>query len=279
MAEKARWQRIAACYDDEHAHTKLRRSPMYVLHLESLLECSARLRHSLSWLSTLDLSQLETRQRSSMQTAARTSPRPVLLPSTSTIVHEGDEVDHELDDVPDLNPDSDAHSEDDVKSDTSHDEEDSKNPVRLLSSSQSTLGYLSTDNAFVLVDGAQHHEERRIVEDLADTDRFESCRKLNIIEPCTPLSAAPNPCTSPLKAAANFDAGVLARGTVRVTDRAHTPQIECLEATLIAGYHADSPTSMGYPGHRGTEAVGEGHSAEPRDVEREAGEVSSDGAM
>ncbi|KAH9936757.1 uncharacterized protein BXZ73DRAFT_100179 [Epithele typhae] len=157
----------------------------------------------------------------------------------------------------------------------------------------------------------------------------------------------------------SFDAGVLARGIVRVMGRACTLQIECLEATLIADYHAASPADVDAPaivdglvaavgslpalrvfaafmrgldldalarrlcvacptlrivvvllsgvrgralnervqlrpqctesepyadrkdkpGHRGTEAVGDEISAEPCDVEREAGEVSSEGAM
>ncbi|KAH9912922.1 uncharacterized protein BXZ73DRAFT_107157 [Epithele typhae] len=171
-----------------------------------------------------------------------------------------------------------------------------------------------------------------------------------------------------------FDVGVMARGIVRVMGRACTLQIECLEATLIAGYHAATPADVDTPaivdglvaavgslpalrvlavsvlchlladppcaaeafmraldldafahrlcvvcptlqtvfvllsgvrgranermqlgpqctefdlyadrkdkpGHRGTEAVGDEISAEPCDVEREAGEVSSEGAV
>ncbi|KAH9936762.1 uncharacterized protein BXZ73DRAFT_100184 [Epithele typhae] len=47
---------------------------------------------------------------------------------------------------------------------------------------------------------------------------------------------------------------------------------QCTEFELYAD-------RMGNPGHRGTEAVGDEISAEPCDVEREAGEVSSEGAV
>ncbi|KAH9936767.1 uncharacterized protein BXZ73DRAFT_45012 [Epithele typhae] len=328
---------------------KIRITTLCVLHLESLLECSARLRYSLSRLSTLKCvdfgevgrrgsqmlsmsrSQLVTatidwtrnsrhpRQRSSAQTVATEDVPAPLSTSvhTSTLVHEGDE-DDQREDVPDSDSDSDTSLEDDA----SYEDEDSKNPVLVLSNSQWTLKSLSADNAFILVDGAQHHEEvyphvtdlylknveaietvalvgafphlqnleysfkRRTVEDLADTDRFESCRMLNIIEQarsgswkslqsCRALLSdlfllAPS-CpirtlyikgptfivkamrsvlgrTKPVHLSLeSFDAGVLARGIVRVMGRPYTLQIECLEATLIAGFHAASPADVDAP--------------------------------
>ncbi|KAH9911090.1 uncharacterized protein BXZ73DRAFT_108250 [Epithele typhae] len=241
---------------------------------------------------------------------------------TSTIAHEGGEDDHERDDVPDPDSDPDFNSADDVKSDASHDEEDSKNPVRLLSNSQSTLGSLSTDNAFtVALVGAflrhlpnlEYSFKRRIVEDLADTDRFESCRKLNIIDalfllaPSCPIRTLyiKGPtfivkamysvicCTKPGGLVAAIGSLPALRVLVVGVLCYLVADPPCAAEAFMRGLDLDAlarrlcvacPTlrtadRMGNPGHRGTEAVGEGHSAEPRDVEREAGEVSSDGAM